>query len=167
MVRDAEDDFCPSDFCKNGGYCVPSGDGNKSCLCPPGKTGEDCSVAAASCADDNACAVDAQCVNKGEGFVCDPGSDPCSSSSLFDDDDVGCANGGECLPQGGGRRLCECRPGFGGERCETELTPEMTVSSYIHTVFDTIMFPNELGLKKRKEKVRYFTCCFCYYGRLS
>ena len=36
--------------------------------------------------------------------------DPCSSP-------VSCLNGGSCLDQGNGIRLCQCREGFRGEDC--------------------------------------------------
>ncbi|KAE8738022.1 hypothetical protein FOCC_FOCC016509 [Frankliniella occidentalis] len=108
---------CSVDPCENGGVCVDIVDGYM-CNCEPGYTGKRCQHLIDDCASEP-CQNGATCLDMLDGFVCH-----CLQCEAEIDECLG----DPCNPEGtkacideDNRFTCQCRDGFTGELCETNV----------------------------------------------
>ena len=121
---DVNIDDCASNPCQNNGLCTDDVNGY-SCICEPGFTGKSCQHTVDFCAEDP-CKNGGTCTNEEDGFkcICRPGF---SSSPTCDTENDECSTG-PCDPSGtlecvdlDNRFECNCRDGYTGEFCETNV----------------------------------------------
>ena len=92
---------CPGN-CSSRAPCV-----NAVCECPPGFSGEDCSVVQGACADLGHCHGHGYCLNSG--CHCNPGFTGSACDVVRQLCAFNCSGHGICT-----NRMCSCEPGFGG-----------------------------------------------------
>ncbi|XP_072031301.1 uncharacterized protein [Amphiura filiformis] len=110
---------CVSQPCQNGGTCYNDGQGEYSCACNDGFTGQNCGQYVLVCGS-MPCQNGGTCFDGpgqyaclcAEGFIgnnCEIDIFVCSSQP--------CQNGGTCYNDGQGEYFCACNDGFTGQNC--------------------------------------------------
>lgn len=118
------EDSCFSNPCKGNSTCDTSPiDGHAICTCPPGITGQYCTVDTDECSSGSPCEHNGKCVNTfgsfrcecANGFIgtrCEINVNECESNP--------CQNEGTCLDEKG-HYTCVCMPGYTGDNCEIDI----------------------------------------------
>lgn len=112
-----------NNFCHNGGTCqyqiLKNGTISQTCICPANFSGERCEVCASiTCLNGGTCRQESNdryrcvCSEQFTGIVCE--QDRCRDY---------CKGNGKCTMKPVKGPVCECYPGFSGEKCENDDRP--------------------------------------------
>ncbi|CEF71563.1 Slit homolog 2 protein [Strongyloides ratti] len=119
-------DACYGDPCLNNGTCSIIQQGRFKCSCPKGFKGERCEENIDDCIH-NKCQNGGTCIDEinsyrcicpnimYSGKYCETKLEYCSSKLNP------CENGGKCIKEGDNNYICQCKPGFEGRNCMSNI----------------------------------------------
>jgi hypothetical protein len=119
-------------YCNSNASCIVDGDGDGSCVCNPGYTGNGLTCAATGT---GACATN-PCLNAGDCADTGDGGYTCSCQTGYRGTNCQiatactpnpCNNGGTCSPTSATTYMCACPPGYSGTTClSVTMCPQLT-----------------------------------------